>query len=70
MTSRRRRTAGRGESPTEKFLRLEKSGAPVVKVNVGGITPNRSAPPEEPAPDSSEAASPEVIGGEPDADGD
>jgi hypothetical protein len=31
---------GRSESPAEKFLRLEKSGAALVKVNVGRLTPD------------------------------
>ena len=37
---------GRSESPAEKLLRLEKSGAALVKVNVGRLTPD---PEEAPA---------------------
>jgi hypothetical protein len=57
---------GRGESPTEKLLRLEKSGASLVKVNVGRIAPDvpgePGTAPDEPARTSTAADH------EPDAD--
>lgn len=60
---------GRGESPTEKFLRLEKSGAALVKVNVGGIVPDR--PEEEKGiPVDAETSSPDPSEHESDADRD
>jgi hypothetical protein len=70
MTPRRGRRAGGGESPTEKLLRLERSGGPVVKVNVGGITPGRRAGADEAPPEGSEPTSPETADREPDADRD
>lgn len=72
MTPRRGDRAGGGESPTEKLLRLERSGGPVVKVNVGGITPGRraGADADEATPEGSEPTSPETADREPDTDRD
>jgi hypothetical protein len=54
---------GRGESPTEKFLRLEKSGASLVNVNVGRLRRDDDVPEQEPT-----NPSPAPAEHEPDAD--
>ena len=61
---------GRGESPTEKFLRLEKSGAALVKVNVGGIVPDRPDEEEKGVTEDAENPSPDPSDHERDADRD